>query len=100
MKGEEAQSGCRARQVGTSLVEYTLTLSILYRPNTAGAEHAKNWNESQEFVYKPMTDRIIDFIENKGRFLNIDSPIICEDITGAVREVRLHSDTQHCEHGD
>lgn len=95
----EAQSGCRADTVGTSLVEYTLTLSILYRPDASGAEHVKNWNEAQEYVYKPLTDRIMEFIQ-AGGFAHINSPIICEDITGAVREVRLHSDTKHCEHGD
>ena len=93
----EAQSGCRARTIGTSLVEFTMTFSVLCRPNTASAQDGETWGQANSRVSERMVNRIVAFIE-AGGFDDIDSPIICEDITGQVRELRLHADTEHCEH--
>lgn len=89
----------QCRTVGTSLVEFTITLAVLCRPNTSEAPESDTWAQANSRVSEKMVKRIVDFIE-AGGFDDVESPVICEDITGQVRGINLHSGTEHCEHAD
>lgn len=99
----EAKSGCRAKTVGTSLVEYTFTLTVIARPNTSQLDECDpnlhSWAQQHGYINHLMIERIVDFIE-RSRFDHIDGNVLAEDITAASRELRLHADTERCEHGD
>ncbi len=94
----EATSGCRAKTIGTSLVEYTFVFSVVARVDTSKTA-GDNWRQNHGDVAFKMATRIKDFIESGG-FEHVDSPVICEDISGQQRELRLHADAEHCEHAD
>ena len=89
----------RCEEIDTSLVEYTMTFSVLCRPDTSGAPESDTWAVANSRSSEKMVKCIVDFIE-AGIFDGIDSPIICEAITSAVRGIKLHSGTGHCEHSD
>lgn len=94
----EAKSGCRAKTIGTSLCEYTFTLAVICRPNTKDVP-GDTWAQQHGEVSRLLAEAICQFIE-RGNFEHIDGRLLAEDITAQVRELRLHADTERCEHGD
>ena len=103
MKGDETQSGCRAPQIGSSLVEFTFTTTLIGRTNTERAvpEAENTWRKAHDYIGREIAAVIAESIEKSPLLLQyFDSPRIAEDIGSTAREVSIHSDHTHCSHGD
>lgn len=100
----EAKSGCRAATVGSSLVEYTVVTTVVFRPNTKHVPdvdgHEATWRQAHEHVAHEITKLIERELTKPGALLHCDSAVIVEDMGAQYRELRLHSGTEHCEHTD
>lgn len=85
--------------VSTSLVEATVVLSLVYRPDHSKLpeDEQRTWAQAQSAIGQRIIDYIVETVQS-AKFDGVDSPILVEDLTGRYREVRLHVGLNRCAH--
>jgi hypothetical protein len=102
MLGDEFDSDCTAKKIGSSLVEFTLTLCIIARTTTNTVPDEENtWRKAHDFIGHKIAEAIGEVITNDPDLAQyLGSDIIVEDIGSTAREVTIHADHTHCRHAD